>query len=95
MVQTAIADLAGRLGVDPRRIRLIESRSVTWPDGSLGCPQPDQSYSASQVEGYLVMISHEDRVFAYHAGSDASPFLCASDEKDGGRRFVPPPGFDT
>ena len=95
MVVTAIDDLAARLGVDPRRIRLIESRVMTWPDGSMGCRQPNESYSSAEVDGYLVMISHEDRLFSYHAGSDGSPFLCPSDEKDGGRRFIPPPGFDT
>ena len=94
-VTTAIDDLAERLGVDPRRIRLIDSHAVTWPDGSMGCPQPDQEQSQVEVDGYLVLISHEDRLFTYHAGSDGSPFLCPSEEEDGGRKFVPPPGFDT
>lgn len=95
MVEKAIADLAARLRVDARRIRLIESRAVTWPDASLGCPRPGEVYAQVQVEGFIVVLSHEDRGFDYHAGEDAAPFLCPSEEKDGGRDFIPPPGFDT
>jgi hypothetical protein len=94
-VTTAIADLATRLGVDSRRIRLIDSRSVSWPDASMGCPGPNDEQIQGEVAGYLVLIAYEDRLFNYHAGSDGSPFLCPSEEKDGGREFIPPPGFDT
>lgn len=95
IVLTAIDDLADRLEVDTRRIRLIESTRVTWPDGSLGCPRPGESYTQALVEGYRVVLSHEGRAFDYHASEDASPFLCPTDEPDGGYEIIPPPGFDT
>jgi hypothetical protein len=94
-VQAAIDDLAARLDVDPSRVRLIESEQVTWPDGSLGCPRPGELYTQALVEGYRVVVSHEDRAFDYHAGADDVPFLCPTDEKDGGYEFIPSPGFDT
>jgi hypothetical protein len=95
MVEAAIDDLASRLGVEPRTIRLISSETVTWPDGSLGCPEPERSYTQAQVGGYRVVLNHAERAYDYHAGPDGSPFLCPTAERDGGYDFIPPPGFDT
>lgn len=94
VVETALDDLATRLDADPRRIRLISSELVTWPDASLGCPSPGQSYTQAQVDGYQVVLTHEGRAFDYHGETGGEPFLCPTDEKDGGYEIVPPPGFD-
>jgi hypothetical protein len=93
-VEAATADLAQRLGVDPDEIVLVNFREMTWPDGSLGCPEPGMSYTQALVDGYQIALLHEDRLFDYHGGNNETPFLCRSDEKDGGYEFVPPPGFD-
>jgi hypothetical protein len=90
----AVVDLAARLRVEPGQIEVISAEPITWSDGSLGCPQPDQLYTQALVDGYRVILGHAERVFLYHAGTDAQPFLCASDEQDGGYDFVPPPGID-
>jgi hypothetical protein len=34
-------------------------------------------------------------VYVYHARDDDRPFLCPSEEKDGGHEMVPPPGYDS
>jgi hypothetical protein len=94
MQQVAISDLAGRLNARPEDIETVTAEQVTWPDGSLGCPQPDMGYTQALVEGYRVILRHEGRIYLYHAAADAVPFLCASDERDGGYDFVPPPGFE-
>ena len=94
LVEAAIADLAQRLGVEPEQIALVNFREMTWPDGSLGCPEPGVSYTEALVEGYQIALLHGDRLFDYHGANDSAPFLCKSGEKDGGYEFVPPPGFD-
>jgi hypothetical protein len=94
IVAPARDDLARRLGVDPDEIEVISTEQVTWPDASLGCPQPGMSYTQSLVEGSKVVLGYEERAYVYHAGDDDEPFLCPSDEKDGGREFIPPPGFN-
>ena len=94
MTAAAVADLAARLRANPSTIEVIRAEQVTWPDGSLGCPQPDMGYTQALVEGYRVILGHDGRVFLYHAGSDARPFMCESDDADGGYDFVPPPGID-
>lgn len=92
-VDQAIAHLAGRLRVDPVEIEVIRSEEITWSDGSLGCPQPGMSYTQAMVDGYRVILGHDGRIYPYH-GAEGPPFLCESDEDDGGYDFVPPPGID-
>lgn len=97
VAELARADLAARLQIDPTAIEIVAAEPVTWPDGSLGCPQPGQFYTQALVDGFRVVlgIGGRSRVYVYHAGSDGVPSLCPSAEKDGGHDFVPPPGFDT
>jgi hypothetical protein len=94
IVALAREDLGRRLGVDPEELEVVSFEEVTWPDGSLGCPQPGMSYTQALVEGSKVVLGHDGRVYVYHAGDDDQPFLCPSDAKDGGYEFVPPPGFN-
>lgn len=95
-VELATADLATRLQVDAAAIELVDAQRVTWPDGSLGCPQPGGMYTQALVDGSKVVLATNGRtrVYIYHAGGDGQPFLCPSVERDGGHDFVPPPGIE-
>lgn len=95
IIDAALLDLTTHLGVEAEAITVVEAKAVQWPDGSLGCPEEGMSYTQAIVDGHQVLLGVDDRVYDYHAGSDGVVFLCASDEKDGGRDFVPPPGIDT
>src|SRR5699024_5186752 len=50
-VDAAIADLAEHLDVAPAQIHVVSYQEVTWPDGSIGCPQPGMSYTQALVPG--------------------------------------------
>lgn len=76
LVTVAIADLVGRLGVDPGQIEVVSVESVVWPDGSLGCPQPDMSYTQVQVDGARIVLSVDGGTYTYHSGGSRDPFLC-------------------
>ena len=95
IVAPALDDLAERVGAPAADIEIVSAEEVTWPDGSLGCPEPGMSYTQALVDGSKVVLRYEDRVFVYHAGDDDQPFLCASDDKDGGHEMVPPPGYNS
>ena len=56
MVST-LADAAQRSGVPQDRLRVVRALAVTWPDGSLGCPQPGFSYTQALVPGWQVSIA--------------------------------------
>lgn len=93
-VRAAIRDLATRLDIPEGDIEVVEVREVQWPDGSLGCPEEGKMYTQALVDGTQAILGADGRIYDYHAGDDDVPFLCPSDEKDGGYDFVPPPGID-
>lgn len=95
VVEKAMLDLVKRTDRSPDSVTVVVAESKTWPDGSLGCPQPGMSYTQALVDGSRVLLEAEGRLYAYHAGPDGEPFLCESGEDDGGYDFVPPPGFKT
>jgi hypothetical protein len=79
LVEQARQDLAARLSLDPEEIRVIEARAVTWPDSSLGCPEPGRMYLQVLTPGYRIVLEAQGRRYAYHAGRGGSPFLCPPD----------------
>ena len=95
-VELAAADLATRLQVDRGAIEVVDAQVVTWPDGSLGCPRPGEMYTQALIEGSRLILgtNGRTRIYIYHAAADGQPFLCPSDERDGGHDFVPPPGIE-
>ncbi|TNC17558.1 hypothetical protein FHE66_09720 [Georgenia sp. 311] len=77
-VAAAVADLAEHLGVDPAEVVVVSLQDVTWPDGSLGCPQPGMSYTMAQVPGSRLVLAAQGREFSYHAGSEPVFTRCAT-----------------
>lgn len=81
--EQAIADLADRLGVDASEIEVVSVEDVTWPDGSLGCPEPGKMYTQAMVDGQRIVLAHNGEEHTYHAGGDRAPFHCANPEPGG------------
>ena len=78
IVDIAVADLAGRLGVDAAEITTVSARDVTWPDGSAGCPQPGMNYIQVQVDGSEVVLQVAGTTYRYTSGGTRGPTLCAN-----------------
>lgn len=76
LIDQARADLAQRLGIDPAKIELVGASEVTWPDNSLGCPQPGMAYIQRMVEGVRLRLRAGQQVYSYHSGNGRPPFLC-------------------
>lgn len=76
LVEQAVDDLAGRLGVDTGSVTVEAAGSVTWSDGSCGCPEPGRAYAQVPVDGAYLRLSHGDRTFHYHHGGRRGLFLC-------------------
>ena len=89
-VEVAKADLARRRAVALDTIRIVEARSVTWPDPGLGCPQPGMAYKQVPVDGLLIRLESGGQVFEYHSGGSKAPFLC--EQPTGGDRETPVSG---
>jgi hypothetical protein len=78
LAEGARKDLAGRLGIPVEEIKLSRVESVTWPDSSLGCPQPGMAYSQVLTRGYLVVLEARGSLHEYHSGRDGKMFYCES-----------------
>jgi hypothetical protein len=78
LLERIVADLAQRLDVEKGAVSVVIAQSVTWSDGSLGCPQPDMLYTQALVPGYRVVLVTAGRQYDYRASSRGYFFLCES-----------------
>ncbi len=76
IVLQAKQDLAKQLAISIDQITLVEVREITWPDSSLGCPQPGMMYLQVLIDGYLIRLRAGERIYEYHSGGNRPPFLC-------------------
>ena len=75
-VAIALGDLVARVSVDPEEITVVSIEEVMWSDGSLGCPQPDMSYTQALVDGNRIVLRIAGVDYAYHSGGRREPFYC-------------------
>jgi len=59
---------------DETKLQLKEIRSVTWNDGSLGCPMPGLCYTQALVPGYLIEMEYMGTVIEIHTDSQMNAF---------------------
>lgn len=79
-VEAAIDDLTTRFDISREAVEVVEVQEVTWPDGSIGCPQPGEFYTQALVDGYYVELRASDQTFSYHGREGEPPFLCQSSQ---------------
>lgn len=79
-ITIATADAAERAGVDEEDVTFVTIEMVTWPDGALGCPEPDQMYTQALVEGYRIVLEADGERLVYHGALGEDPFYCADPE---------------
>lgn len=70
------AHAAAVAAVEPDRVELRLAERVTWPDGSLGCPEPGVEYTLEPVPGFRVQVAAAGRLLGYHADMTGRFFLC-------------------
>ncbi|MFP4634857.1 MAG: hypothetical protein ACLFRD_03265 [Nitriliruptoraceae bacterium] len=75
-IQTAVEDAATSADVDPDDVEVVVAEHVTWSDGSLGCPQPDEGYTQALVEGYRIELEVAGETVVYHGADGDGPFRC-------------------
>ena len=65
-------------GSDRSAMTVVRAESVSWPDGSLGCPEPGMTYTMATVDGYWIELSAGDTTLDYRVGSKGALKLCES-----------------
>jgi hypothetical protein len=88
MLEQIRADAAQRVGVALDDVKILAVDSVTWADGSLGCPEPGMMYTQALVRGSRIRVDAGGTTLVYHAGSRHTFVHCPPD------RAQPPAAVD-
>ena len=75
-IAAVVADAAQRAGASVDAVEVVEARSVEWPDGSLGCPQPGMLYAQVVTFGYQIIVAVGEQTFDYRLGGRGDYRLC-------------------
>jgi hypothetical protein len=86
-IETARADAAKRVGIEAQAVQVVDAKSVSWSDGSLGCPQPDRMYTQALVAGFRVRLQAGGQALDYHMSARGGFVVCPPE-----RSIDPVPG---
>jgi hypothetical protein len=89
-IDDALTDAARRTGLKRTELEVSSAEAVTWPDGSLGCPQPGMMYTQALVPGFRIRIRAGAETLDYHAGRRGVATFCPA-----GRSQAPVGGAGT
>lgn len=70
LVALAQRRVAQELNLPTRRVRVIEVKPFVWPDISLGCPEPGETYLAGDIDGYRLVLEVGDVQYIFHTDFD-------------------------
>ena len=78
-IKAAFEDVARRVVGDTSHTGILRADQATWPDSSLGCPEPDHFYTQVLTSGIWLVLDHDGQEFDYRtAGSQV--ILCQQDQ---------------
>ena len=64
-IAPVVVDAAGRAGVTPDQVKVVSAESMTFPDGSLGCPEPGMAYTQMVVDGFKIVVEANGTTYDY------------------------------
>ena len=68
--------VAEQLGISDTMLTLVSAEEVTWPDTSLGCPQPDMMYAQVLTPGWqVVFVDATGQEYQVHTDEDHEQFI--------------------
>lgn len=71
------ADAARRSGSAAEALRVLSVAGVTWPDTSLGCPEPGRLYAQVLTPGHRVtIVEPSGQAWVYHTSSRGAWVWC-------------------
>jgi hypothetical protein len=76
LVDQTRRDAAQQAGVAVDQVSVVSVTAVSWPDSSLGCPQPGQAYSQIVTAGYKIVLSANGKTYEYHTNRGNRAVLC-------------------
>jgi len=78
------AYLAESLNIPLERVDRVSIQRVEWPDASLGCPSPGESYAQVVTPGYRIMLEVEGEAYELHTDLEGEAIrVCEEKERPG------------
>ena len=77
MIEPVVAEVAKLAGVPADQVTVISAAAVTFPDGSLGCPQPGVAYTQALVDGYKIIAEAGGKTYDFR-GTGSSFRQCTN-----------------
>ena len=65
VIDPVVAEVAKLAGVPADQVTVISAEEVTFPDGSLGCPQPGMVYTQALVDGYKIVAEAGGKTYDF------------------------------
>lgn len=66
----AIEKLSDQSGIASDKIKVLEIAAVTWPNSSLGCPEPDMMYAQVLTPGFRIQLEADGQSYWLHTGGN-------------------------
>jgi hypothetical protein len=79
--RAVVADAARRFNVAESSVVLTRAERVSWPDSSLGCPEPGRMYTQALVPGYRLVAKSAGAERVYHTDEQARVVSCADESR--------------
>ncbi len=61
--RAAVDDMTLRNGGSLGEVAVVEAVKATWPDSSLGCPEPEAFYAQVLTAGFRLVLARGDREY--------------------------------
>jgi hypothetical protein len=75
-LESIVAAIAEELNVAPDEVGVVSATPETWPDASLGCPQPDMLYAQVVTPGFRVIVEVAGEQIEFHTDERANIVRC-------------------
>lgn len=63
-------DLARRINISTKDLRVVEAQRQTWNDACLGLAAPDEMCAQQLIEGWRVVVAHGQQTWTYHTDAN-------------------------
>jgi hypothetical protein len=77
VLDPVVAEVARLASVPIDQVIVVSAEDVTFPDGSLGCPQPGMVYTQALVDGYKIVAEAGGKTYDFR-GTGSTFRLCTA-----------------
>jgi len=89
VMEVARTHLVETLDLPLERVDRVSIQRVEWPDASLGCPSPEESYAQVITPGYRVLLEAEGKTYELHTDLTGEMIrICEEDQEPGAHAAV-------